>query len=166
MKRTLCPSLSSLTLPSVADNLASGHEEIAFVTADGLRNLVLKCVTDSTVERSLAALKARQSGQGAGQETPSEGTAAGSMTVGGEGEGAEGGGKGVAGEGEGEGVGARARLLSPVERVCAAVQRALGLPFSASWDLSLLLLATLMDRIGERGGWRRRALTGLGSVVE
>ena len=154
MECTVCPSLPSFVPPfpasHLSDNLASGHDEIAFVTADGLRNLVLKCVTDSTVERSLAILKARQAGQGAEQVAAAEGAAAGSVIGGRGGEGGDGGGKEAGGEGEG--VGVRAKLLSPMERVCAAVQRSLGLPFSAAWDLSLLLVATLVDRIGECGG--------------
>ncbi|CAI7905253.1 unnamed protein product [Closterium sp. NIES-53] len=104
----------------VTHNLASGHEEVAFATAECLKALISTCLDDTAVAASAAIVQQRHAQEGAG---------------------AEAGGTGGAGGGGGKG-------RAPVERVCVAVERALGYQFRASWDLSLLLVATLFDRIG------------------
>ncbi|CAI5465101.1 unnamed protein product [Closterium sp. Yama58-4] len=114
--RALAPS-KQLEQPH---NLASGHEEVAFATADCLKALISTCLDDSAVAASAAIVLQRHAQEAAG---------------------AEAGGAGGAGGGGGRG-------KAPVERVCVAVERALGYQFRASWDLSLLLVATLFDRIG------------------
>ncbi|CAI5974513.1 unnamed protein product [Closterium sp. NIES-64] len=117
MDAEACVSLLPSTFFTLIDNLASGHEEVAFATADCLKALISTCLDDAAVAASAAIVQQRQAQEGAGAEAGGAGG---------------GGGKGKA----------------PVERVCVAVERALGYQFRASWDLSLLLVATLFDRIG------------------
>ncbi|CAI6009312.1 unnamed protein product [Closterium sp. NIES-65] len=117
MDAEACVSLLPSTFFTLIDNLASGHEEVAFATADCLKALISTCLDDAAVAASAAIVQQRQAQEGAGGEAGGAGG---------------GGGKGKA----------------PVERVCVAVERALGYQFRASWDLSLLLVATLFDRIG------------------
>ncbi|GJP30838.1 hypothetical protein CLOM_g7168 [Closterium sp. NIES-68] len=114
MDADACVSLLPSTFFTLIDNLASGHEEVAFATADCLKALITSCIDDAAVAASAATVLQRQA-------------------------------QGGAGEGGGEG-GAKGK--APVERVCVAVERSLGYQFRASWDLSLLLVATLFDRIG------------------
>ncbi|CAI7759165.1 unnamed protein product [Closterium sp. NIES-54] len=120
MDADACVSLLPSTFFTLIDNLASGHEEVAFATAECLKALISTCLDDTAVAASAAIVQQRHAQEGAG---------------------AEAGGTGGAGGGGGKG-------RAPVERVCVAVERALGYQFRASWDLSLLLVATLFDRIG------------------
>ncbi|CAI5531971.1 unnamed protein product, partial [Closterium sp. Naga37s-1] len=120
MDADACVSLLPSTFFTLIDNLASGHEEVAFATAECLKALIPTCLDDTAVAASAAIVQQRHAQEGAG---------------------AEAGGAGGAGGGGGKG-------RAPVERVCVAVERALGYQFRASWDLSLLLVSTLFDRIG------------------
>ncbi|CAI5985582.1 unnamed protein product [Closterium sp. NIES-65] len=126
MDAEACVSLLPSTFFTLIDNLASGHEEVAFATADCLKALISSCLDDIAVAASAGVrvevafatadcLKALIS------TCLDDAAVAASAAIVQQRQAQEGAGAEAGGAGGGGGKG-----KAPVERVCVAVERALG----------------------------------------